>query len=513
MPKTPPRKRTKKRATDMPEKIRVVELFAGVGGFRLGLEGVSEAIRKKSPFKTVWANQWEPATRVQHAFNVYRARFEKESVWPAERWEHANDDINKAINEHVDHIPDHDLLCGGFPCQDYSVARTLNQAAGIAGKKGVLWWAIHDILAHKQGFGEVRANRKDHAVPFLLLENVDRLLSSPAAQRGRDFAVMLASLANLGYAVEWRVINAADYGMAQRRRRIFIVGYHKSTETYSRLKNSADRINWLDSVGLLAQAFPVQRIESERDWISEKDADIELENGKDVATRENLLRISKHFNTHNPSKSQFQNAGLMIGWKVWTRKLVPAYTGKHVYLKDVLVAPEDVPDDYFIPRAQLKRWRYLKGPKHEKRVDKITGYEYSYDEGGMAFPDESRKNPRLVEHPDGRMGPPKARTIITGEGGKSPSRFKHVVQEADGRFRRLTPIELERLNGFPDGHTQPEGCENIGDIKRAFFMGNALVVGVVERIGKVLAREIEKHKGSNAKTDKRQKRSTKRKNR
>lgn len=477
MPRQSAGKRKPTRASRTSSKIEVVELFAGVGGFRLGLEGKTKKARQKSRFKTVWANQWEPATRVQHAFDVYKARFADESKWSDEHWAVANDDINKAINEHVDHIPDHDLLCGGFPCQDYSVARTLNQAAGIAGKKGVLWWAIHDILAHKQGMGEVRANRKDHAVPFLLLENVDRLLGSPAKQRGRDFAVMLASLANLGYAVEWRVINAADYGMAQRRRRIFIVGYHESTETYQRLK-AADPIRWLDRDGILAQkkAFPVEPLVPGRDLVP----DLLLENGKSAASRENLLKISKQFNTKTPAKSPFQNAGLMFDYQVWTRRVTPAFKGKQQTLGKLLVAAKKVPEEYFIAPAELKKWEYLKGAKHEKRVDKKTGYEYSYDEGGMAFPDPLDKP---------------SRTIITGEGGRTPSRFKHVVKQGS-RYRRLVPVELEKLNGFPPDHTKLEG---VSDIKRAFFMGNALVVGVVERIAKSLGPEVLKDKRARVK--------------
>ena len=79
-----------------------------------------------------------------------------------------------------------------------------------------------------------------------------------------------------------------------------------------------------------------------------------------------------------------------------------------------------------------------------------------------------------------------SRTIITGEGGKSPSRFKHVIETEKG-LRRLTPIEIERLNMFPDNHTKMDCITNT---KRAFFMGNALVVGVVEKIGIALYKKI-----------------------
>ncbi len=174
--------------------IKVVELFAGVGGFRLGLE--------KSDYKVIWSNQWEPSTKMQHASMVYEARFGKKN--------HSNEDINDLVANNIDSIPDHDMLVGGFPCQDYSVATTLHNSKGLKGKKGVLWWAINRILEYKK-----------NKPKYLFLENVDRLLKSPASQRGRDFAVMLQSLNDLGYAVEWRVVNAAEYGMPQRRRRVF----------------------------------------------------------------------------------------------------------------------------------------------------------------------------------------------------------------------------------------------------------------------------------------------------
>ena len=115
------------------QEVRIIELFAGVGGFRVGLERAD-----KDFYKTVWANQWEPATKIQHAAMVYAARFGKDSI--------CNLDINTVKTED---IPDHDMLVGGFPCQDYSVATTLSNSKGIEGKKGVLWWSIYRILKEK----------------------------------------------------------------------------------------------------------------------------------------------------------------------------------------------------------------------------------------------------------------------------------------------------------------------------------------------------------------------------
>ena len=171
--------------------LQECELFAGVGGFRVGLE------ESDSNWKTVWANQWEPSRKSQYAFECYVSHFGKNKNY-------INEDI-ASIDKND--IPDHNLLVGGFPCQDYSVARS--GAKGMEGKKGVLWWQIRDVLEAK-------------SPKFVLLENVDRLLKSPASQRGRDFGVILACFNDLGYTVEWRVINAADYGFAQRRRRTFI---------------------------------------------------------------------------------------------------------------------------------------------------------------------------------------------------------------------------------------------------------------------------------------------------
>ena len=184
----------------------ICELFAGVGGFRLGME------RANKEWTTVWANQWEPGKKSQHAYDCYCTHFGK-----------TDNHVNKNISE-IDKalIPDHNLLVGGFPCQDYSVART--GATGINGKKGVLWWDIRDILEKK-------------SPSFVILENVDRLLKSPANQRGRDFGIILTCFNELGYNVEWRVINAAEYGFAQRRRRTFIFAYKNET-SYS---NHIDR--------------------------------------------------------------------------------------------------------------------------------------------------------------------------------------------------------------------------------------------------------------------------------
>lgn len=408
--------------------IRVVELFAGVGGFRIGLEGASDA------YETVWNNQWEPSTVHQDASLVYRARFGSKG--------HSNEDINTVA---TDNIPDHDLLVGGFPCQDYSVASTLSRSGGIEGKKGVLWWQIYRILSEK---GEKRPN-------YVFFENVDRILGSPAKQRGRDFAIILASLADLGYTVEWRVINAADYGMPQRRRRTYIVGYREGSTVYNKIETLQ---NWVLFDGIMAKAFPFVVKEG---TCSEFDID------------GTIKEVSDNFNKNQKGNaaSPFGDAGIMRKRHVYSVDTIAVYDGINMTLGNNLVDENFVPEEYFISNEDLDRWKYEKGAKKIERTSK-DGFKYIFSEGGMSFPDDINKP---------------SRTIITGEGGPSASRFKHVVLTPSGRYRRLIPIELERLNMFPDNHTfHPD----VTDGRRAFLMGNALVCGIVEEVGKSLYRFI-----------------------
>ena len=418
----------------MDKKLAVIELFAGVGGFRLGLEGwqgysalSGYKTKVKSKFAVVWSNQWEPSTKAQPASDVYVRR------WGSKN--HSNQDISKV---QTSEIPDHDLLVGGFPCQDYSVARVLSHSKGLVGKKGVLWWEIHRILKEKG----------DKKPKYLILENVDRLISSPAKQKGRDFALMLSSLTDLGYAVEWRIINAADYGLPQRRKRVFIVGYLKGTPSYKEIVK--DRMDWVTSTGVMARAFNLG----------------EPSNISSFKIQGELDEISDSFNKLG-NQSPFLNCGLILDRDVITLKSKSVYDGKKLTIKDVLESGK-ISSDFYLKDNEIAKWQYYKGPKREQRKNR-AGQLFNYSEGGLSFPDP-------VDSP--------SRTIITSEGGKTPSRTTHVIKDEIG-FRRLTPVELERLNMFPDNHT-----EGASDNKRAFFMGNALVVGVIEKIGISLTNHI-----------------------
>lgn len=402
------------------KKIRVVELFAGVGGFRVGFERCN-----KDVFETVWANQWEPGQSGQWAYKCYSERF----------GENANC-VNEDIETVIDQVPEHDLLVGGFPCQDYSVAST--GAKGIEGKKGVLWWSIDKII------------KKCHP-NYVLLENVDRLLKSPGKQRGRDFGIILKCLNDEGYAVEWRVINAAEYGNVQRRRRVFIFAFKNTTAQYQKAKDSLlidGTFGWLTKAGFFANTFPVEQ----------EHAKLKGFTVVDLNDYSDLVEVSEKF------MASFHNAGVMFEGKVYSENVVPNYQGVYMTLNDV-VTTETVSEKYFISEDQLAKWAYMKGAKKIERMSK-TGYSYTFSEGPIAFPDPLDKP---------------ARTMLTSEA--TLNRSSHVVEDKmTGRLRKLTPEECEQINGFDIGWTNTEMPERA----RYFIMGNALVVPLIEEMGKTL---------------------------
>lgn len=416
--------------------IDVIELFAGVGGFRVGLE-------RQGDFNIVWGNQWEPSTKVQHAFDIYSKRFENRGI-------HSNQDI-ATVNEKTD-IPTHDLLVGGFPCQDYSVARSLSGESGIQGKKGVLFWEIMRIVNH-------------HQPKFVLLENVDRLLKSPSKQRGRDFAVMLASFRDAGYSVEWRVINAADYGLAQRRRRVFIFAYRNDTQ-FALSQAGTPLGELIHNGGFFASEFEIADTSQKHFPIIE-------------ILPNDIVEVSDTF------EANFRNSGIMRNGELYSEEVIPR-TVTPITLREILLRAKEhqvVDEKYYVDgmslgkngKTALEHFKYLKGAKRIERTSS-TGHVYIYSEGGMNFPDD-------LDSP--------GRTMLTSEATKN--RSTHVVEDLDtGRLRVLTPVECELLNDFP-----PNWTEGLPDRVRYFCMGNALVVGLVEKMGRKIS-EIYALEKSNA---------------
>lgn len=412
-------------------KKTVIELFAGVGGFRIGLNKITSiddngrAIENGN-FEFVWANQWEPSTKVQHAFDCYNLRFNESN----------NSNVDISLVNKKD-IPDHTLLCGGFPCQDYSVARSLSNEQGIEGKKGVLWWQIRDILKVKK-------------TPFVLLENVDRLVKAPSKQRGRDFGIMLRCMAELGYTVEWRIINAAEYGLPQRRRRIYIFAYKNTTNFAKQIKKIKPE-EILQSKGVFAEQFPIKKLKNEIKSF-------------DIMSYNDLVELSNDF------KFPFENSGVLVNGTVYTTKTEPVDI-EPTTLKEIVVKNAD--DKYFLNEKSKKKFEYLRGHKTLQRVSK-DGHKYNYSEGAMS-PYDSLDLP--------------GRTMLTSEG--SINRSTHIIMDhTKNELRILTPIECERLNQFPDNWTDSGMPEN----RRYFMMGNALVCGIVSKLSDEINKIIDEEK-------------------
>ena len=434
----------------------VCELFAGVGGFRCGLNNINDIKGTyDEKWKTVWFNQWEPADKkIQWAHGCYVNRFG--TCLDINGNDTTNYDINTVNKKY---IPEHSLLVGGFPCQDYSVASSLATSKGLEGKKGVLWWDIRDILEEKN-------------TPFVLLENVDRLIKSPAKQRGRDFGIILACFIDLGYDVEWRVINAAEYGFQQRRRRTFIFAYKKNSK-YANSLNNYDNSELIVHNGFFAHCFPVEK---------------NIAKVKDIVLSDSIGDISDNFTF------VFENSGLMRNGQLYTVKTIPYSTRNQITLGDILETGE-VSDEFFIsndklyytshdinhsdetleplPSEKRKTWQYIKGAKKIKRIA-ANGHEYVFSEGPISMVDEYDKP---------------ARTMLTSEGGFN--RTTHIVRDKKtNKIRLLTPVECERIQGFPSDWTKECLVDNekveMPVNKRRFMMGNALVVNLIKEMEPIL---------------------------
>ena len=459
----------------------VCELFAGVGGFRCGLNNLNENVvyspenNAKEKWKTVWYNQWEPAEKsTQYAHDCYKYHF---GICLDKNGEDTTNVDIEAVDKAT--IPDFNLLVGGFPCQDYSVASSLATSKGLEGKKGVLWWSIRDIIEEKKP-------------PFVLLENVDRLIKSPAKQRGRDFGIILACFRDEGYTVEWRVINAAEYGYQQRRRRTFIFAYKNDTKYAKQILESVKYFDdYMDELhrdsmskliareGFFAKTFPVDEFDSKKVKIEEMPVGIG--------------DLSAHFSFG------FENTGVMKDGVVYTVKTFPQYDGKQITLGDIM-DDGNVYEKYFIPEEKLyyneshtthsdesherlpkesrQTWQYLKGAKKLPRKA-ANGHEYIFSEGAIPMIDAYDKP---------------ARTMLTSEG--SFSRTTHIVEDKKThRIRLLTAEETERIQGFPTEHTK--NCMVNGQVvemptnKRRFMMGNALVVDLIKQMESELNKIID----------------------
>ena len=407
-------------------EIKVVDLFAGVGGFHLGLS------RASTKYKVIWANQYEPSRKNQFAYNIYKKNFPKTPI--------SNEDIAKINKEK---IPQMDLLVAGFPCQDYSVATA--GAKGILGKKGILWWELYKVIELKKP-------------KYLLFENVDRLLASPGVkskQPGRDFGIILKTLSDIGYGVSWKMINAADYGYPQRRRRTFIFAFKNGSNFYDAVfqatKKDDDKI-----IEFIKEMAPFSNTMLNKSISNLNKLDL------------NFFTAIEEFSDNFSVKKGFKKIGVMLNGQVFMADYVPE-TRKEKTIGDLLL--KNIKDEnLYLSPEKIEKFEELKKGFRGIKTSRM-GYSYKYGMGSMQFPDSLNKP---------------ARTMVTSE--STVSRMSHVIKDpSNHRLRVLSPIEAERINTFPDDWTK---LDDVLDSNRYFTMGNALVVDLIKEIGEQILKII-----------------------
>lgn len=327
--------------------MKTVELFAGIGGFRLACDELN--------IQTIWANDID-----KKASEVYRHNF-GESV-------HVHGDIKDFITD----IPDHDLLTGGFPCQPFSSA---GKKLGIEDARGTLFEQIVNILDKKKP-------------KYFVLENVKRLLSM---DKGSHFATIIESLSNLGYFIEWRVLNAINFGLPQHRERVVITG----------------------------------RIEqSIKSYLCSRD-DICTLNSKQINNISNYAM----WNTIENHSTKFLNWGMAFSGKFCHAK-VDSFSEKKPFVKLANILEEKPDRSFFFTKDTEERI------KNSEKVDRFyNGVEILYNQKGGA---------RMGYSIFGTAGVSPTLTCTTS---RHYERYK-----IGNEYRRLTNIEYARIQGFPDQH-------------------------------------------------------------
>jgi DNA (cytosine-5)-methyltransferase 1 len=363
-------------ATPLPSNT--VELFCGIGGFRVAADRLG--------LRTVWANDFSVS-----ACAVYRDRFGADVL-------HEGD-----INALLDIIPNHDILTAGFPCQPFSAA---GKKEGTRDPRGTLFQSIVEV---------VRKSRPKHFV----LENVKRLLTM---EHGAHFATVLSALSSLDYFVEWRVLNAKHFGLAQNRERVFLLG--------TRIDEA------VDASGIVAR--------------------LRLALGADLASAPRgtsmLLRQPSAWRELRQHGTKFPLWGVSLGDKFLACDLERFSDAlPDTLLKSVLeLQPEE---QYDFTKETIERLH-----KNETVDRFVQGVEIISNQSGGA-----------------RMG-----YTIFGVGGLAPtltaSTSRHYERYQVGeRYRRLTPREYARLQGFADDY-----CEAASIHDRYTLYGNAVPPPMVE---------------------------------
>ena len=369
------------------EQLTAVELFAGIGGFHLGLAGAN--------IQTIWANDIN-----ELCCKVYQSNFGSYSITLG--------DINEIP---ISNIPEHDILTAGFPCQPFSSA---GKKLGVRDIRGTLFERIVEIVDQKQP-------------TYFFLENVKRLLTM---ESGYHFRLILNALSELGYFIEWRIVNPLQFGIPQNRDRVFIFGTKLNStnitplalETLSVFLTDSDKFSFTQSEEKLEKyMLPIISIKSKNDsW--------------------GIAYKNKMYTQHLSALPNIQ----------------PRKRLKDILQDESIVAPEF----YFTADT----WERIKQSKAVNRY--CNEVEILYNQDGGA---------RLGYTIFGTNG---VASTLTASTSRHYERY-----QVDDKFRRLTNIEYARLMGFPD-----DWCRIARIYDQYALFGNAIVPACVEwvcqRIGK-----------------------------
>lgn len=389
--------------------MKYIELFAGIGGFRYGLEKVGqfqqkmeqsrgsgdiEGIEGKPQFTCVYANEWD-----KYACQIYRKNFGNKELHEG--------DIRTIPAES---IPNHDLLVGGFPCQAFSIA---GKRKGFGDTCGTLFFEICRIVEEKKP-------------NLLLLENVKGLLNHDG---GNTFRIILNSLSELGYDCEWEVLNSKNFGVPQNRERVFIVGHFRGTSggKVFPIGEGSKEVNEL--CGQQTGAITARR------GSAKSDGDYIVEGNRKTQELEYIGAVMSE-----------QNQKWLNDGKELSRNFPQ---GQRVYSKNGIA-------------STIARNAGGLGGKTGLYMINSKGKTHQQD---------------LLQDSNGV-----SRSILAGTHGSTPHLLKTIMP--NNKIRRLTPIECERLQGFPDGWT-----EGVSDTQRYKCLGNAVTTNVITEIGKKILKE------------------------
>jgi DNA (cytosine-5)-methyltransferase 1 len=370
-------------------KPTVLSLFSGVGGFDLGLERAGFRVVGQcdnDPFcNKVLAKHWPGVPRYDDVRSIRKPTCRAQADGDCASVDDGRRQAGAGIPDRVD------LICGGFPCQDLSVA---GKRAGLSGERSGLWFEFHRVLS------ELRPT-------FCLIENVPGLLSS---NEGRDFAIVLNGLGELWPAVGWAVLDSQHFGVPQRRRRVYIVG-GPSRASVQQVLSVCEGGDWHPQagrapgqdiarpLGTSATSFSGQRYDLDNEtYLPSLAYSLNAREGKGVAQREGVTTLV----AHTPSADGFDAS--------------EDGTGRGTPLISV-------------------------------RTAQTSSNGWGINEDGTAY------------------------TLDGAEG-------QAVLQRT---VRRLTPVECERLQGFPDDWTKLD--DGTPDGPRYKALGNAVTVPVIEYLG------------------------------